>query len=63
MSVAELIDAYNNYRKINNIKWKGFDKFTIKTNLPKLNKEQFSKRMEVYHPDEYADIQAGKYNK
>ena len=63
MSVKELIDAYNNYRKVNKMKWDGFDTFTIKTNLPKLNKEQFAKRLEVYHPDEYADILAGKYNK
>ena len=63
MSVAELFDAYNNYRKVNNIKFPGSDTFTIKTNLPKLNKAQFAKRLEVYHPDEYADIQAGKYSK
>ena len=63
MSVAELFDAYNNYRKVNNIKFSGSDTFTIKTNLPKLNKAQFAKRLEVYHPDEYADIQAGKYSK
>ena len=63
MSVKELIDAYNNYRKVNKMKFNGSDTFTIKTNLPKLNKEQFAKRLEVYHPDEYADILAGKYNK
>ena len=63
MSVKELINAYNNYRKINNIKWEGFDTFTIKTNLPKLNKEQFAKRLEVYHPEVFAQIQAGEFNK
>ena len=63
MSVKELFDAYNNYRKINNIKWEGSDTFTIKTNLPKLNKEQFAKRLEVYHPEVFAQIQAGEFNK
>ena len=63
MSVAELFDAYNNYRKVNKIKFNGSDTFTIKTNLPKLNKEQFAKRLEVYHPEVFAQIQAGEFNK
>ena len=63
MSVAELFDAYNNYRKVNKMKFNGSDTFTIKTNLPKLNKEQFAKRLEVYHPEVFAQIQAGEFNK
>jgi len=63
MSVKELFDAYNNYRKVNKMKFPGSDTFTIKTNLPKLNKEQFAKRLEVYHPEVFAQIQAGEYNK
>ena len=62
MSVAELFDAYNNYRKVNNIKFPGSDTFTIKTNIPKLNKAQFAKRLEIYHPDVFAQIQAGEFN-
>ena len=62
MSVQELVQAYNNYRKVNGIKWPGFDSYTIKPNIPKLNKAQFAKRMEVYQPEEWAKIQAGGYN-
>ena len=61
MSVQELVQAYNNYRKVNGIKWPGFDSYTIKPNIPKLNKAQFAKRMEVYQPEEWAKIQAGGY--
>jgi hypothetical protein len=63
MSVKELFDAYNNYRKVNKMKFPGSDTFTIKTNLPKLNKKQFAKRLEVYHPEVFAQIQAGEFNK
>jgi hypothetical protein len=62
MDVEEMIAAYNNYRKVNGIEWDGSDEFTIQSNLPKLNKRQLERRLEIYHPDEWAKIQSGVYN-
>jgi len=61
MDVEEMVNAYNNYRKVNKIDWPGSDDFTMKTNLPKLNKKQFARRMEVFHPEIWAQIQAGEF--
>ena len=61
MSVKEMIAAYNNYRKVNNINWPGSDDFTMKNNLPKLNKKQLERRLEVFHPEEWAKIQSGEF--
>jgi len=61
MDVEEMVNAYNNYRKINEIDWPGSEEFTMKTNLPKLNKKQFARRMEVFHPEIWAQIQAGEF--
>ena len=61
MGVQEMIAAYNNYRKVNNIDWPGSDTFTIETNLPKFNKQQLARRLELFHPEEWAKIQSGEF--
>jgi len=61
MDVEEMIQAYNNYRKVNGIEWKGSDEFTIQSNLPNLNKRQLERRLEIYHPETWARIQAGEF--
>ena len=61
MDVEEMIQAYNNYRKVNGIEWKGSDTFTIQPNLPKLNKRQLERRLEIYHPETWARIQSGEF--
>ena len=61
MDVEEMIQAYNNYRKVNGIEWEGSDEFTIQSNLPNLNKRQLERRLEIYHPETWARIQAGEF--
>jgi len=61
MGVQEMIAAYNNYRKVNNIDWPGSDTFTIESNLPKFNKQQLARRLELFHPGEWAKIQLGEF--
>ena len=61
MGVQEMIAAYNNYRKVNNIDWPGSDTFTIESNLPKFNKQQLARRLELFHPEEWAKIQSGEF--
>ena len=61
MDVEEMIAAYNNYRKVNGIEWEGSDEFTIQSNLPNLNKRQLERRLEIYHPETWARIQAGEF--
>jgi len=67
MDVQELLQGYDNYRKangireVNGIKWKGFDTYTIKPNIPTFNKRQLEKRLEIYHPEVWASIQRGDF--
>jgi len=61
MDVQELLQGYDNYRKANGIKWKGFDTYTIKPNIPTFNKRQLEKRLEIYHPEVWARIQSGDF--
>jgi len=61
MDVEEMIAAYNNYRKVNGIKWEGSDTFTIQSNLPNFNKRQLERRLEIYHPEVWAKIQSGEF--
>ena len=61
MDVEEMIQAYNNYRKVNGIEWKGSDEFTIQSNLPNFNKRQLERRLEIYHPEVWAKIQAREF--
>ena len=61
MDVEEMIAAYNNYRKANGISWEGSDTFTIQNNLPNFNKRQLERRLEIYHPEVWAKIQAREF--
>ena len=61
MDVEEMIAAYNNYRKVNGIEWDGSDEFTIQSNLPKINKRQLERRLEIYHPEVWKTIQSGEF--